>query len=139
MNYTILWTIGIALIVLGLAFGVPYIMKRFNFKKEDILNDVDMSQGVLLFIKIMLEDMNFGDKATIEKTVDIISQSLDYIKILQETDDKKDKIKLSTAFAANLCTQNNIELNKDRLYILNTIIITAYNMFYSLEENNNIK
>lgn len=137
-NYQMLIVIGICLGSVGLGFLIKYTMNKHKIKESDLLEGIDMTQTLLTFIKLMLKDMNFGNEEEVDKITNIINDSLDYISKLPETKDKESKIFEATTFSIKMCKELNIDLNEDRLYILNNTITLAYN-FMELVENKQIE
>ena len=132
-NYQMLVIIGICLGSAGLGFLIKYTMDKYKIKESDLLEGIDMTQTLLTFIKLMLKDMNFGNEEEVDKFTNIINDSLDYISKLPETKDKESKIFEATTFSIKMCKELNIDLNEDRLYILNNTIALAYNFMKSVE------
>lgn len=132
-NYQMLVIIGICLGSVGIGFLIKYLMDKYKIKNEDLVEGVDVAQTLLTFIKLMLKDMKFGNDEEIDKITNVINDSLNYIKELPETEDKKDKIYKATEFSVKMCKELNIELNEDRLYILNNTIVLAYNLMESVK------
>ena len=132
-NYQMLVIIGICLGSVGIGFLIKYLMDKYKIKESDLVEGVDVAQTLLTFIKLMLKDMKFGNEEEVDKITNVINDSLNYIKELPETEDKKDKIYKATEFSVKMCKELNIELNKDKLYILNNTIVLAYNFMESVE------
>lgn len=133
-NYQMLVIIGICLGSVGIGFLIKYLMDKYKIKESDLVEGVDVAQTLLTFIKLMLKDMKFGNDEEIDKITNVINDSLNYIKELPETEDKKDKIYKATEFSVKMCKELNINLNEDKLYILNNTIVLAYNFMESVEK-----
>lgn len=132
-NYQMLTIIGVCLGSVGLGVLIKYLTDRYKIKNSDLLEGISVAQTLLTFIKLMLKDMNFGKEDEVDKVTNIINDSLNYIKKLPETKDKESKIFEATTFSIKMCKELEIELNDDRLYILNNTVTLAYNLIESIE------
>lgn len=132
-NYQMLTIIGVCLGSVGLGFLIKYLMDRYKIKNSDLLEGISVAQTLLTFIKLMLKDMNFGNDDEVDKVTNVINDSLNYIKKLPETKDKESKIFEATTFSIKMCKELEIELNDNRLYVLNNTVTLAYNLIESIE------
>lgn len=133
-DYQTLYIIAICLGIVGLGFSIKYLMDKYKIKNSDLVEGIDIAQTLLTFIEITLKDMKFGNEEEINKITKIINDSLGYMKELPDTENKKDKIYKATEFSVKMCKELNIELNEDRLYILNNTIVLAYNFIEAIED-----
>lgn len=132
-NYQMLTIIGVCLGSVGLGVLIKYLTDRYKIKNSDLLEGISVAQTLLTFIKLMLKDMKFGNDDEVDKVTNVINDSLNYIKKLPEIKDKESKIFEATTFSIKMCKELEIELNDDRLYILNNTVTLAYNLIESIE------
>lgn len=133
MDYTILYIIGFCILAAVIGMVVTYIMKKYKIDQKDIINGIDLTENIIVFVKATLRDMKFGNNDDVEMVTDIVIDTLHYIKAIPNEMTEDEKIFQATNYAIDLCNNLEIELNEERKQIINTVIVLVYNLVNSIE------
>lgn len=127
--YIFLYVLGIA----GVAIGVTYLIKKFNLKKEDVVDGIDIGMAIVTFAKNVAVDMGTS-KEDAEKYGKLAFDTLEFMKAIVE-DNKEKQIQEGIVYAFEHAEFFGIELNEEREYIISTLIKLAFNVYYAIEKN----
>jgi hypothetical protein len=127
--YIFLYVLGIA----GVAIGVTYLIKKFNLKKEDVVDGIDIGMAIVTFAKNVAVDMGTS-KEDAEKYGKLAFDTLEFMKAIVEGNKEK-QIQEGIVYAFEHAEFFGIELNEEREYIISTLIKLAFNVYYAIEKN----
>lgn len=133
MDYTILYIIGFCILAAIIGVAVTYIMKKYKIDPKDISDGVDTTTTIITLITSTFKDMKFGNDEEIDKVVNVMTDTLEYIKTIPSEMNRNEKIYQATNYTLNLCKEFNIELNDERNRIIGTVIVLSYNLISSIE------
>ncbi len=125
--YIFLYVLGIA----GVAIGVTYLIKKFNLKKEDVVDGIDIGMAIVTFAKNVAVDMGTS-KEDAEKYGKLAFDTLEFMKAIVE-DNKEKQIQEGIVYAFEHAEFFGIELNEEREYIISTLIKLVFNVYYAIE------
>ena len=125
--YIFLYVLGIA----GVAIGVTYLIKKFNLKKEDVVDGIDIGMAIVTFAKNVAVDMGTS-KEDAEKYGKLAFDTLEFMKAIVE-DNKEKQIQEGIVYAFEHAEFFGIELNEEREYIISTLIKLVFNIYYAIE------
>lgn len=128
MNYEMFYIIAICFVTVFLGFLIRYSFKKYDIESKEVANNIDITNKIIEFAKTALISMKFGDEKEIENVSQIIIQSLNYIKGINEDISRDDKIKKATAYSIQLCSGLGIKLDKNKILIINNVIGLSYNL-----------
>lgn len=125
--YIFLYVLGIA----GVAIGVTYLIKKFNLKKEDVVDGIDIGMAIVTFAKNVAVDMGTS-KEDAEKYGKLAFDTLEFMKAIVEGNKEK-QIQEGIVYAFEHAEFFGIELNEEREYIISTLIKLVFNIYYAIE------
>lgn len=125
--YIFLYVLGIA----GVAIGVTYLIKKFNLKKEDVVDGIDIGMAIVTFAKNVAIDMGTS-KEDAEKYGKLAFDTLEFMKAIVEGNKEK-QIQEGIVYAFEHAEFFGIELNEEREYIISTIVKLVFNVYYAIE------
>lgn len=125
--YIFLYVLGIA----GVAIGITYLIKKFNLKKEDVVDGIDIGMAIVTFAKNVAVDMGTS-KEDAEKYGKLAFDTLEFMKAIVEGNKEK-QIQEGIVYAFEHAEFFGIELNEEREYIISTLIKLVLNIYYAIE------
>lgn len=134
MNIELLYIIGFAILALVLGFGLSILMKKYNLSTGDITNGIDLTKTITTLVRVMAKDLGFGNHEEIDKIVEIINNSLDFVKGVPNAETKEEKIDHALFYVKEMCVEFRIDLNEDRLMIVSTLLMLAFNVIEAVEK-----
>lgn len=117
MDASIIFIIGIVILILGFSIGLMYADKKDYIDLEGLIN---ISKMFDLSMRI-INELNLTQEKYIKLIGDIVNDSLEYAKSYFDTN--KDIIEESYKYALELCEQFNIELTEERQKIIKELIM----------------
>ena len=116
IDMTIVYVLGIVVVVVGMVFGVAYLRKN-NYVKESDLVFVSTILGIGIEI---LNELNLKNEKEILKISFIVQDSINFA--IGMFDDTNDIYIKSCEYAYNLCEQAGIEITDSRRNIIQQLI-----------------
>lgn len=117
MDTSIIFIIGIVILILGFSIGLMYADKKDYIDLEGLIN---ISKMFDLSMRI-INELNLTQEKYIKLIGDIVNDSLEYAKSYFDTN--KDIIEESYKYALELCEQFNIEITEERQKIIKELIM----------------
>jgi Tfp pilus assembly protein PilE len=116
VDMTIIYVIGIVVVVVGMVFGIAYLRKN-NYVKESDLIFVSSILGIGIEI---LEELNLDKEKEILKISGIVQDSINFaIGMFDNVDNTYEK---ACEYAYNLCEQSGIQVTDSRRNIIQQLI-----------------
>jgi Tfp pilus assembly protein PilE len=116
VDMTIIYVIGIVVVVVGMVFGIAYLRKN-NYVKESDLIFVSSILGIGIEI---LEEMGLKNEKELLKIANIVQDSIHFA--ISMFDSQEDIYDGACAYAFRLCEQAGIPMNDNRINIVKQLV-----------------
>jgi hypothetical protein len=134
MNYELLIFI---VLVSGLTLGFLLLNKHLlskGIKNENINQVLDTTKLVSIFIKSILQSKEKYN-TNIDMYSVLLSEAIEYIKILSFDISKEEKIKHGMNSLINIAENIDVKLSDDEIFMLHVTLSLVYNFYLQLENS----
>lgn len=118
MDYTILYTIIIIAVVMGLTYFVVYLKKNNIVTKEDL----QVVEQIFNLTNSIISELDLKNEKKILQISQIVASSLDYAIKISGSESDIDIIDEAIKQTYSLCDDLQIELTESRKIIINQLI-----------------
>jgi hypothetical protein len=134
MNYELLIFLSIVVVLTTLFLLSRDYFNKLGYTDEQINNTLDTTKLVSIFIKSILKDKE-RYKDNIEMYSVLLSEAIEYIKILSFDIPRDEKIKYGINSLVNVAENLDIQLNDDEIIMLHGVLVLVYDFYLQLNKN----
>ena len=123
IDYTMIYILAFTILAIFLAFGITYLKK--NNKIDD--STLEIVASTLNLSVSIISQLNLQNEEKIILIGNNVIDSINYAKNILKADTTEDLVNISIAYACKLSEDQGVELNNDRITIIENLVKLSVN------------
>ena len=123
IDYTMIYILAFTILAIFLAFGITYLKKNNkidNSTLEIVASTLNLSVSII-------SQLNLQNEEKIILIGNNVIDSINYAKNILKADTTEDLVNISIAYACKLSEDQGVELNNDRITIIENLVKLSVN------------
>ena len=123
IDYTMIYILSFTILAIFLAFGITYLKKNNkidNSTLEIVASTLNLSVSII-------SQLNLQNEEKIILIGNNVIDSINYAKNILKADTTEDLVNISIAYACKLSEDQGVELNNDRITIIENLVKLSVN------------